>query len=136
MSQIYDIYVPLKKKLLHTRPINRAAAAPTAAASRVSPPAVEVQYLQKRNPLYGQLKEDTVWSMRSFNAYVNERLAADGAVPRDWVLGAFTVSYPLLSGTNYQLNDSSCSLQLIEMVAQPRMMSVLSESDSGLLLPK
>ncbi|XP_075882614.1 protein polyglycylase TTLL10 isoform X2 [Nelusetta ayraudi] len=48
------------------------------------------QYLQKRNPLYGQLKEDTVWSMRNFNVYVNERLAVGGAVPRDWVLGAFT----------------------------------------------
>lgn len=95
----------------------------------MSPPAVGAQYLQKQNPLYGQLKEDTVWSMRSFDAYVNERLAVGGAVPRDWVLGGFTVSRLLLSGTNYQADDSSCALQLIEMVTQPRMTSDLSECD-------
>ncbi|CAL1605346.1 unnamed protein product [Knipowitschia caucasica] len=48
------------------------------------------QYMQKKNPLYSQLKEDTVWSMESFNAYVNERFAETKALPRDWVLGLFT----------------------------------------------
>ncbi|XP_014873459.1 protein polyglycylase TTLL10 isoform X1 [Poecilia latipinna] len=48
------------------------------------------QYMQKRNPLYSQVKEDTVWSMESFNAYVNERLQVAKGLPRDWVLGAFT----------------------------------------------
>ncbi|XP_043982934.1 protein polyglycylase TTLL10 isoform X1 [Gambusia affinis] len=47
------------------------------------------QYMQKRNPLYSQLKEDTVWSMESFNAYVNERFQVAKGLPRDWVLGAF-----------------------------------------------
>ncbi|KAJ0036572.1 hypothetical protein NQD34_005249, partial [Periophthalmus magnuspinnatus] len=48
------------------------------------------QYVQKKNPLYSQLKEDTVWSMDSFNAYVNDRVAVAKGLPRDWVLGLFT----------------------------------------------
>ncbi|XP_040007743.1 protein polyglycylase TTLL10 [Xiphias gladius] len=46
------------------------------------------QYMQKKNPLYSQLKEDTVWSMESFNAYVNDRFQVAKGLPRDWVLGA------------------------------------------------
>ncbi|GLD45747.1 inactive polyglycylase TTLL10 [Lates japonicus] len=47
------------------------------------------QYMQKKNPLYSQLKEDTVWSMESFNAHVNDRFRVAKGLPRDWVLGAF-----------------------------------------------
>ncbi|XP_061831191.1 protein polyglycylase TTLL10 isoform X3 [Nerophis lumbriciformis] len=48
------------------------------------------QYMQMKNPLYSQVKEDTVWSMESFNAYVNDRFQVAKRLPRDWVLGAFT----------------------------------------------
>ncbi|XP_069382824.1 protein polyglycylase TTLL10 isoform X2 [Paralichthys olivaceus] len=48
------------------------------------------QYMQKKNPLYSQLKEDTVWSMESFNAYINDCFGVAKGLPRDWVLGAFT----------------------------------------------
>ncbi|XP_074500709.1 protein polyglycylase TTLL10 [Sebastes fasciatus] len=48
------------------------------------------QYMQKQNPLYSELKEDTVWSMESFNTYVNDRFRVAKGLPRDWVLGAFT----------------------------------------------
>ncbi|KAM3833837.1 uncharacterized protein ttll10 [Diretmus argenteus] len=47
------------------------------------------QYLQKKNPLYGLLKEDTVWSMERFNAYVNEMCRVAKGLPRDWVMGVF-----------------------------------------------
>ncbi|XP_029291823.1 protein polyglycylase TTLL10 [Cottoperca gobio] len=47
------------------------------------------QYMQKKNPLYSQLKEDTVWSMKSFNTYVNDRFQVAKGLPRDWVLGVF-----------------------------------------------
>ncbi|XP_062282593.1 protein polyglycylase TTLL10 [Scomber scombrus] len=47
------------------------------------------QYMQKKNPLYSQLKEDTVWTMESFNAYVNDRFQVAKDLPRDWVLGVF-----------------------------------------------
>ncbi|CAJ1055374.1 protein polyglycylase TTLL10 isoform X6 [Xyrichtys novacula] len=47
------------------------------------------QYMQKKNPLYRQLKEDTVWSMESFNTYVNDRFQVAKGLPRDWVLGVF-----------------------------------------------
>ncbi|XP_076022340.1 protein polyglycylase TTLL10 [Genypterus blacodes] len=48
------------------------------------------QYMQKKNPLYSQLKEDTVWSMESFNEYVNDKFRVAKALPRDWVLSAFS----------------------------------------------
>ncbi|XP_063748444.1 protein polyglycylase TTLL10 isoform X2 [Eleginops maclovinus] len=47
------------------------------------------QYMQKKNPLYSQLKEDTVWTMESFNTYVNNRFRVAKGLPRDWVMGAF-----------------------------------------------
>ncbi|KAK9515657.1 hypothetical protein VZT92_026284 [Zoarces viviparus] len=47
------------------------------------------QCMQKNHPLYSQLKEDTVWSMESFNTYVNDRFRVAKDLPRDWVLGAF-----------------------------------------------
>lgn len=77
--------------------------------------------MQKKNPLYSQLKEDTVWSMESFNAYVNDRFQVAKGLPRDWVLGAFAVSaMPCrrLSGTNYYYNDGCWHLQLIEIVVK------------------
>lgn len=48
--------------------------------------------MQKKNPLYSQLKEDTVWSMESFNTYVNHKFRVAMGLPWDWVLGTFTVS--------------------------------------------
>ncbi|KAJ8395162.1 hypothetical protein AAFF_G00036180 [Aldrovandia affinis] len=47
------------------------------------------QYMQKKSPLYSELKEETVWSMERFNAYVNEQLREARGLPQDWVLGAF-----------------------------------------------
>ncbi|XP_029013265.1 protein polyglycylase TTLL10 isoform X2 [Betta splendens] len=47
------------------------------------------QYMQKKNPLYSQLKEDTVWSMESFNAYVNDSFQVAKGLPGDWVMGTF-----------------------------------------------
>lgn len=59
--------------------------------------------MQKKNPLYSQLKEDTVWSMESFNTYVNNKFRVAMGLPWDWVLGTFTVSAAAVSqplGTN------------------------------------
>ncbi|XP_041713836.2 protein polyglycylase TTLL10 [Coregonus clupeaformis] len=47
------------------------------------------QYMQKKNPLYSVLKEETVWSMDRFNTYVNDKLSVAKGLPKDWVLGAF-----------------------------------------------
>lgn len=49
------------------------------------------QYMQKKNPLYSKLKEETVWSIEQFNDYINENFTAKG-LAKDWVCGAFTVS--------------------------------------------
>ncbi|XP_067382940.1 protein polyglycylase TTLL10 isoform X2 [Channa argus] len=47
------------------------------------------QYMQKKNPLYNELKEDTVWSMERFNAHINDGFQVAKGLPRDWVLGTF-----------------------------------------------
>lgn len=75
-----------------------------------------------------------MWSMESFNAYVNDRFRVARGLPRDWVLGAFTVSaaVPRCSsqGPITSVNDSSWSLQLIEIVVGLWVMSFLSEVHS------
>ncbi|NWX22427.1 TTL10 polyglycylase, partial [Aegotheles bennettii] len=48
------------------------------------------QYMQKKNPLYSQLKEETVWRMEHFNTYVNEKFRKANGLPKDWVFTVFT----------------------------------------------
>ncbi|XP_058619406.1 protein polyglycylase TTLL10 isoform X2 [Onychostoma macrolepis] len=47
------------------------------------------QYMQKKNPLYSLLKEETVWSMDRFNTYINETYMLPKGLPKDWALGPF-----------------------------------------------
>uniref|UniRef100_A0A3B1K319 Tubulin tyrosine ligase like 10 n=1 Tax=Astyanax mexicanus TaxID=7994 RepID=A0A3B1K319_ASTMX len=47
------------------------------------------QYMQKKNPLYSILKEETVWSMERFNDYINEKFMEPKGLPIDWVLRVF-----------------------------------------------
>ncbi|KAK7128876.1 hypothetical protein R3I94_017186 [Phoxinus phoxinus] len=47
------------------------------------------QYMQKKNPLYSLLKEETVWSMERFNTYINETYMLSKGLPKDWALGPF-----------------------------------------------
>ncbi|XP_054856962.1 inactive polyglycylase TTLL10 [Eublepharis macularius] len=48
------------------------------------------QCVQKKNPIYNNVKEETVWRMERFNAYVNERFRHIKGLPKDWVLNNFT----------------------------------------------
>ncbi|XP_066230858.1 inactive polyglycylase TTLL10 [Saccopteryx leptura] len=48
------------------------------------------QYMQKKNPLYMLLKEDTVWSMEQLNCYINDKFRKTKGLPRDWVYTTFT----------------------------------------------
>ncbi|TRZ02483.1 hypothetical protein DNTS_030305 [Danionella cerebrum] len=48
------------------------------------------QFMQKKNPLYSLLKEETVWSMKRFNDYINETYMVPKGLPKDWALGHFT----------------------------------------------
>ncbi|NXL27611.1 TTL10 polyglycylase, partial [Glaucidium brasilianum] len=48
------------------------------------------QHMQKKNSLYSQLKEETVWRMEDFNSYVNEKLRKNNGLPKDWVFTVFT----------------------------------------------
>ncbi|XP_038062248.1 probable beta-tubulin polyglutamylase [Patiria miniata] len=47
------------------------------------------QFVQKKNPGYQDVKEDTVWSMERFNDHINV-MAKDKGLPKDWVLNQFT----------------------------------------------
>ncbi|XP_038629311.1 protein polyglycylase TTLL10-like isoform X2 [Scyliorhinus canicula] len=48
------------------------------------------QFIQKKNPLYSEMKEDTVWSMEHLNDYINEKYMEAKHLPRDWVFTVFT----------------------------------------------
>uniref|UniRef100_A0A669QVE0 Tubulin tyrosine ligase like 10 n=1 Tax=Phasianus colchicus TaxID=9054 RepID=A0A669QVE0_PHACC len=48
------------------------------------------QYVQKKNSLYSQLKDETVWQMEHFNSYINEKFGKTNGLPQDWVFTVFT----------------------------------------------
>ncbi|ESO11562.1 hypothetical protein HELRODRAFT_71494, partial [Helobdella robusta] len=48
------------------------------------------QYIQKKDPKYGERKEDTVWSMDKFNDYANRNFAESKNVGRNWVYNGLT----------------------------------------------
>ncbi|XP_077965646.1 uncharacterized protein LOC120333790 isoform X2 [Styela clava] len=43
------------------------------------------QFMQKKNPLYQEIKDETVWSMDRFNEYVNKHHMDKNKLPQDWV---------------------------------------------------
>lgn len=49
------------------------------------------QFMQKKNPLYALLKDDTVWSMDHLNHYINDKFRKAKGLPQDWVFTTFTV---------------------------------------------
>ncbi|XP_063409550.1 uncharacterized protein LOC134692870 isoform X1 [Mytilus trossulus] len=48
------------------------------------------QFVQKKDPNFKDIKEDTVWSMEKFNDYFNEKIAAKSGVEPDWVKNILT----------------------------------------------
>ncbi|XP_054031667.1 inactive polyglycylase TTLL10 [Dryobates pubescens] len=48
------------------------------------------QYMQKKHPLYSQLKEETVWGMEHLNSYLNEKFRGTSGLPADWVFTVLT----------------------------------------------
>ncbi|XP_076451804.1 uncharacterized protein LOC143287581 isoform X3 [Babylonia areolata] len=48
------------------------------------------QYVQKKDPNYKEVKEDTAWSMDKFNDYVNTNYAEEKGVEQDWVFNTMT----------------------------------------------
>jgi len=48
--------------------------------------------MQKKNPLYEEVKDETVWSMDRFNDYVNEHFMDKKDLPEDWVHTVLRVS--------------------------------------------
>ena len=50
-----------------------------------------LQYIQKKDPSYKDVKEDTTWSMEKFNDYVNDNYQHTKGIERDWALTALPV---------------------------------------------
>jgi len=52
------------------------------------------QFVQKKDPSYKDVKENTAWTMDKFNDYVNTHVRPDSPdkVEEDWVYNTFTVS--------------------------------------------
>lgn len=48
------------------------------------------QYVQKKDPNYKDVKEDTAWNMEKFNDYINRQIVGDKGLEQDWVFGAMT----------------------------------------------
>ncbi|CAD5119623.1 unnamed protein product [Dimorphilus gyrociliatus] len=48
------------------------------------------QYIQKKDPAYKDVKEDTVWSFDKLNDYVNRHVAPGKEVENDWVKNGMT----------------------------------------------
>ncbi|KAL8601729.1 hypothetical protein ACOMHN_033905 [Nucella lapillus] len=48
------------------------------------------QFLQKKDPSYKEVKEDTAWSMAKFNDYINTHDAAAKGLDHDWVYNTMT----------------------------------------------
>lgn len=54
-----------------------------------------LQFIQKRDPKYCEVKEETAWSMDKFNDYINENVAPNKDLPQDWVYGHLDVRFIL-----------------------------------------
>ncbi|XP_066296558.1 protein polyglycylase TTLL10-like isoform X2 [Branchiostoma lanceolatum] len=48
------------------------------------------QWIQKKDPNYEEVKDETVWSMEHLNDYINDTCADDKGLPQDWVFNGLT----------------------------------------------
>ncbi|GFO22072.1 protein polyglycylase ttll10-like isoform x1 [Plakobranchus ocellatus] len=48
------------------------------------------QFVQKKDPMYKDYKEDTAWTMDKFNDYINDHVAKEKGLDKDWVYGYLT----------------------------------------------
>ncbi len=51
-----------------------------------------VQFIQKKDPTYQEVKDETTWSMARFNDYVNMHYAKDHGLGMEWVYTTLHVS--------------------------------------------
>ncbi|XP_072888505.1 protein polyglycylase TTLL10-like isoform X4 [Hemitrygon akajei] len=70
------------------------------------------QFIQKKNPRYSDMKEDTVWSMEHLNDYINEKYMQAKQLPKDWVFTDFTV-WLLEINSNPSLQTNCAVLQSV-----------------------
>lgn len=48
------------------------------------------QFVQKKDPSYKDVKEDTAWSMQKFNDYINKHYAEEKGLEQDWTFNTLT----------------------------------------------
>jgi len=99
------------------------------------------QALQKKDPNYEDIKDDTVWSMNQFNEYINLNYASLNKVPENWVITQFNekckqIAAHCIAATKGQLDnrvgffdligvdylvDESFNTYLLEMNTNPAL---------------
>nr|XP_006823794.1 PREDICTED: centriolin-like [Saccoglossus kowalevskii] len=74
-------------------------------------------YVQKKDPMYEEMKEETAWSMDKFNDYVNENLAEEKGLPENWIYGFFTkrMQAIMLNCTHAVRNKLQCKLGYFDL---------------------
>lgn len=48
--------------------------------------------MQKKDPTYKDVKEDTAWNMDKFNEYINSHYSAQMGIEENWTFNTLTVS--------------------------------------------
>lgn len=53
---------------------------------------VFLQYIQKKDPNYNEVKNETVWTIEHMNEYVNKHFREKKNLPMNWVQSVLQVS--------------------------------------------
>ena len=56
-----------------------------------------LQFIQKKDPTYKDVKDETTWSMARFNDYINTHYAEDHGLGMEWVYTTLHVRKPKCS---------------------------------------
>ncbi|KAM5267003.1 inactive polyglycylase TTLL10 isoform 3-T3 [Hipposideros larvatus] len=81
------------------------------------------QFMQKKNPLYALLKDDTVWSMDHLNHYINDKFRKAKGLPQDWVFTTFTY---LPCSRSYACGGTGEILGVAQVRLQKQMQQIMA----------
>ncbi|XP_032903683.1 protein polyglycylase TTLL10-like [Amblyraja radiata] len=76
------------------------------------------QFIQRKNPRYSEMKEDTIWSMEHLNDYINEKYMEAKRLPKDWVFTVFAKRMQEIMTTclNSAKNKLECKLGFFDLM--------------------
>jgi hypothetical protein len=75
------------------------------------------QFIQKRDPKYAEVKEETAWSMVRFNDYINQNVASAKGIPTDWAFGQLdsTIKQIMVHCVNAVKHKLQCKVGYFDM---------------------